>query len=339
MMKVAVIGLGRMGLRHLQVVRDLGMQIVALCDQAQQSIDSARAQPGAGEARGFTDGQALLQAVRPEAVVIATTAPSHCELVCEAARNGARFILCEKPLATSVRDADRMIDVCAERGAVLAVNHQMQFMAQYTQVKAAVESPQLGGLVSILVAGSNFGLAMNGSHYFQMFRYLTGENAQGVQAWFDREHVPNPRGAQFDDRAGQVRVISSNGACMYMDCSAAAGHGLQVTYICRLGQVFVDELSGFMRTVRREDAYRELPTTRYGMPAVETIRQIEPADVMVPTRAVWEAMLAGAPFPDGEAGRHALRCLCAAHTSHDLGGVPLSLDDERIDRSRSYPWA
>lgn len=338
-MKVAVIGLGRMGRRHVQVVRDCGMQLAALCDQSRDSIAVARAEIGTGDAQYFSDGHELLQTGRPEAVVIATTAPSHCELVCAAAHNGARFILCEKPLATSARDADRMIAVCAELGTVLAVNHQMQFMAQYTEVKAAVAAPALGGLVSILVCGSNFGLAMNGSHYFQMFRYLTDDDVETVEAWLDDERVPNPRGAQFEDRAGKVRVTGRRGVCMYMDCSAAAGHGLQVVYVCRFGQVFVDELSGFMRIVRRADEYRELPSTRYGMPAVESTQQIAPADVMAPTRAVWEAMLAGRSFPDGAAGRHALLCLCAAHTSHELGGVRLRLDDPRIDRGRNYPWA
>lgn len=338
-MKVAVIGLGRMGRRHVQVVRALGMQVVGLCDQAEQSIDTTCKELDLTDVQRFTDGGAMLRAVRPAAVVVATTAPSHCELVSEAARNGARYILCEKPLATSLRQARQMLDVCAASGAVLAVNHQMRFMAQYTEVKAVVESEQLGGLVSILVCGSNFGLAMNGSHYFEMFRYMTGTSVRQVEAWLDEDRVPNPRGAQFEDRAGRVRATNDSGVSMYLDCSARAGHGLQVVYICRFGQVFVDELSGFMRISRREDAYRDLPTTRYGMPAVEEVRQIEPADVIAPTRAVWEAMLAGRAFPDGEAGRHALACLSAAHTSHDLRGAPVCIDDARIDQDRVYPWA
>src|SRR5690606_30450775 len=114
----------------------------------------------------------LLEEVRPDAVVVAATSPSHCDLVCAAARSGARYILCEKPLATSVDEAERMLAVCRQNGAVLAVNHQMQFMAQYAEIKELAESAVLGGLVGVLVSGSNFGLAMNGSHYFEMFRYM-----------------------------------------------------------------------------------------------------------------------------------------------------------------------
>lgn len=338
-MRVAVIGLGRMGRRHVRVVRDMGMEIVGLCDQSLQSIEITREEFGIKEGVCFTDGATMLQQAHPEAVVVATTAPSHCNLVCEAARGGASFILCEKPVACSIAEAQLMIATCARSGAVLAVNHQMQFMQQYTQVKSLAASSELGGLVSIIVCGSNFGLAMNASHYFEMFRYMTDDVALSIEAWLDEERVPNPRGSQFEDRAGKVRVTGQGGISMYVDCSAGAGHGLQVVYICRLGQIFVDELSGFMRVVRREDAYRDLPTTRYGMPAVEKVAHIEPADVIAPTRSVWEAMLARQSFPSGHAGLHALQCLCAVHTSHELGGIRLQLDDARIDPARRYSWA
>lgn len=327
-----------MGRHHVQVVRSLGMEVVGLCDQSRETIELARRELGLDGIQCSDDARGLLRSTTPEAVVVATTAPSHSDLVCAAAES-ARYILCEKPIATSVRDADLMIESCARRGAVLAVNHQIRFMSQYTEAKAAIETNELGGLVSVLVAGSNFGLAMNGSHYFEMFRFITGDAAQSVQAWLDREIVPNPRGAQFQDRAGRVRVTGRNGISMYLDCSASAGHGVHVIYICRHGQILVDDLFGHMRIVRRQDRYRELPTTRYGMPAEEESRLIAPADVIAPTLSVWKAMLEGRGFPDGGAGRHALLCLCAAHTSDESGNDTVHIEDVRIDRARRYPWA
>lgn len=338
-MRVAVIGLGRMGRRHVEVVRGLGLDVVGVCDQSQECLDIARREFDIGSDRCFQDATDMLDKVRAEAVIVATTAPSHATLVCAAVRLGSRYILCEKPAATSVAQVEQMLEVCQANGVELAVNHQMRFMPQYTEVRALVGTPQLGGLVSIAVAGSNFGLAMNASHYFEMFRYMSGGEAQAVQAWLDDERVPNPRGPQFQDRGGKVRVTGSDGVSMWIDCSVAAGHGLSVIYICRFGQIFVDELSGFMRISRRQDQYRELPTTRYGMPAVEKIQQISPADVIAPTRALWEAMFARQSYPDGRAGLHAVKCLAAAHASHDLGGVCIDLNDARIDRQRVFPWA
>lgn len=339
MIRVAVVGLGRMGRRHVRVTQNLGMNLVGVSDRLVEAMDITTKELGVSPSLFRQSPFELLEEVRPDAVVVATTAPSHCDLVCAAARSGARYILCEKPLATSVDEAERMLAVCRQNGAVLAVNHQMQFMAQYAEIKELAESAVLGGLVGVLVSGSNFGLAMNGSHYFEMFRYMMGGPACSVQAWFDPQHVPNPRGTEFEDRAGAVRVVGLDGRSMFLSCSEAAGHGVQVVYVCRLGQILVDELSGYVRVVHRQHEYRDLPTTRYAMPAIEDIQRVEPADVIAPTQRVWEAMLAGHEFPDGQVGLHAVLCLCAAHTSVENGGIPVRFDDHNIDRNRRYPWA
>lgn len=101
----------------------------------------------------------------------------------------------------------------------------------------------------------------------------------------------------------------------------------------------IDELSGYMRIIKRQEAYREFPTTRYGMPGVEDIRTLPAADVVTPTMSLWKAMLAGGDFPDGSAGRDVVRCLCAAHSSDDLKGALVATDDARIERNRRYLWA
>lgn len=326
-----------MGRRHLDVLQQLGMECVAIVDR---SLDAAR---GAAEAAGldeavvFDDFAAALAATSPEAVVISTTAPSHCPLVLEAVAAGVKYILCEKPMGVSVAECDRMIAACDEAGAVLAINHQMRFMPQYNEIKPLLESPEFGGLSAITVTAGNFGVSMNGSHYFEMFRYMTGEPVETIQAWFDPGILPNPRGPEFEDRSGQVRVRNASGQSMYIDTSGSAGHGLQVTYVCRNGQILVDELAGWAQFTRREDEYRDLPTNRYGMPAVTGRFEFAPADVMAPTKAVWDAMLAGESFPDGEAGRHAVRCLVAAHQSHDNGGTSVRID--QVDAEQIFPWA
>ena len=231
-----------------------------------------------------------------------------------------------------------MIAVCAEHGALLAINHQMRFMEQYTAVKGLVQSDAMGELCSITVAGSNFGLAMNAVHYFEMFRYLTGEDIDLVNFWADGEKVPNPRGPEYEDRSGQLRAISRSGIRLYMDIGGDQGHGIQVIYSCRYGQILVDELAGFLRSTSRNAEFRELPTTRYGMPSVTEVRQIAPADAISPTQAVWQAMLDGHSYPDGAAGLHAVRALVAANLSAESGGESVAVTQEGT-LQRRFPWA
>lgn len=338
-LRVAVIGLGSMGMRHIQAVKNLGMILCGVADTAQQALEAAQSSHGVAASACFTEAHEMLRTVRPQALVIATTAPTHAQFVLAAAGIGVRHILCEKPMATSLADADAMIDACKRARANLAVNHQMRFMPQYTRVKALIGGPELGPLSSVLVAGSNFGLAMNASHYFEMFRYISDTSVSGVQAWFEDGHMTNPRGAQFEDRSGRLLARSQAGLSLYIDFSCASGWGLQVVYICRHGQIVVDELNGDMRVAARQVDFRNLPTTRYGMPADVYQSIIEPADTVVPTMAVWSALLNGLPFPDSLAGRHALSCLVAAHASHDAGGREVRLDDPALPRDRKFMWA
>jgi predicted dehydrogenase len=127
-MKLCVIGVGRMGRRHVTAARSAGFEIAGVFDLSAEALASTRAECNVDAALTFGDAAAMLKAVRPDAIVVSTTAPSHGEFVCAAAEGGVRYILCEKPMATSVAECDRMIAACRAAGAKLAVNHQRRFM-------------------------------------------------------------------------------------------------------------------------------------------------------------------------------------------------------------------
>ena len=338
-MRLAVVGLGRMGVRHIQAARNLGMMICGTADISAQAVDTVRVAHQLPPEACFADAGDMLRAVAPEAVVVATTADSHFAYVSAAVEAGARYILCEKPMATSLAEADAMSEACARSGALLAVNHQMQFMPHYVRVKQLIGSEELGPLSSVLVSGSNFGLAMNGSHYFEMFRYISGTTVRSIRAWLEADQLSNPRGPQFEDHSGRLLAQGSGDATMYVDFSARAGHGLQIVFICRQGQIVLDELSGDMRVTARKPEFRDLPTARYGMPADARVELLEPTNAVSPTMGVWSAMFDGASFPDGTIGTHALACCVAAHVSHETGGGEIRLDDLSRARSRVFKWA
>ena len=337
-MRTALIGLGRMGMRHLSVLQSLNLDVIGAADRFQQAFPNAVA-AGIPEARLTTDALDLIKRERPECVVVATTAPSHCELVCAAAENGARLILCEKPMAVSLDQCDRMIDACKASGSKLAINHQMRFMEQYTLPRQIVTGEAFGGLGSVSVVAGNFGMAMNALHYFEMFRYMAGSPPVKVNAWFSPESLANPRGAEFEDKAGSVRLETAAGTRFHLDAGTDQGHGMMVSYGGRFGRLDVDELAGHMRLVVRKAEHRGEPTTRYGMPWETTEQNITPADAVAPTRAVMEALIAGTDYPDGEAGRLVVEVLAAAYISHERGGATVDLREVHLPRDRTFPWA
>lgn len=338
-MKIAVVGVGRMGRRHIQAARSLDLDVCAIFDTSQEALSLAQSEQGVPPDRHFTSLTSLLSSSNPDCVIVATTAPTHAEFTCAAAEAGVPAILCEKPMAISLADCDRMLEVCRANGAKLAINHQMRFMDQYLLSKATVESEAFGGLSSVTVVGGNFGLSMNALHYFEMFRFMTDEAPRLVTAWFADADIPNPRGVQFRDRAGAVRLETPRGRRFYLDCWPDQGHGMQVIYAGPYGHLYVDELTGLSYRAIREEQHRSLPTTRYGMPAVCTTQTIAPADVIAPSAAVLHALLRGENYPDGDVGRLAVAVLVASYLSHERGHVTINLDQDELPLARAFPWA
>lgn len=337
-MKVAVIGAGRMGRRHIQVVKNLGLTLVGVCDLHAETLAVATKEFSLASETQFSEPATMLSQMKPDIVIIAATAPTHCELTCASAEAGAKFILCEKPMAISIAECDRMIEVCRRHGTKLAINHQMRFMEQYIEPKRLADSPEFGGLTSVTVIGGNFGVAMNGSHYFEMFRFLTGEYPTTAQAWFSRDGVPNPRGPQFQDRAGSVRLTVPSGKRFYMEIGSDQGHGMNVVYAGKHGRIFTDELAGSFDAVFREEIHRALPTTRYGMPWVSETKKIIPADAIKPSESVLDALIKNQNYPTGEDGRAAVATLVAAYVSSEDGHRVVAID-QNLPKERTFPWA
>lgn len=338
--RFVLIGTGRMGLSHLRAARHLGLELAGLCDLRPENLDKAALDAGVGPSACFNSPDSLF-ASHPDVdlVLIATTADSHRALVELAASSGAKAILCEKPLATSVADCDAMIAACNKSGSLLAVNHQMRFMDQYALIREELGGGRFGRLASMNVVAGCFGMAMNGSHYCEAFRWLTGSEIVSATAWFSPGTLANPRGAQFVDHAGEVRFESADGRRLLMSIGADQGHGMTVTYAAQWGHLFVDELEGSYWATARKPEHQALPNTRYGMPWDRWERRFPQADNVGPTQAVMAALLQGHGYPDGQAGRGAVAAMVAAARSVELGSRPVRLSELGDYEHTRFPWA
>ncbi len=338
MIKAVVIGVGRMGRRHGKAIRSAGLELVGVADGMESSLQMARDELSLSAQQCYLDPMEMIRVLKPDLVCVATTATSHADLTCLAAEMGVRYILCEKPMATSVADCDRMISTCARHGAVLAVNHQMRFISQYMRPKAIVESDELGGFCGLHVIAGNCGLAMNGTHFVELLRLLAGEPAEEVTAWFSPDVTPNPRGPEFEDRAGFVRARTASGKRLHIEAPSDQGHGLTLIYSGHHGQVIVDMLAGWMRVNCRKEEHRSKPSTLYGLPWDSWEEALSLTDVETATQMVIEHMIAGSGYPSGADGLTAVSTLVAAHASVAKGSVPVPLKQPNWEDHR-FPWA
>ncbi len=141
----AVIGSGFMG----GVLARVGAELpYARCVGA-ADIDLSRAEQLVSNFGGkaYPNYEELLDHEKPDAVIIATPEPYHLAPVVAAAQRGRQIFL-EKPISTSIEDADCMIQACKEARVKLMVGYILRFEISYALVKSAIQEGSIGRFLS-----------------------------------------------------------------------------------------------------------------------------------------------------------------------------------------------
>lgn len=137
MLKVLIVGLGSMGLSHALAHHKLeGSQITGLVNR------SARPLPEELQAYPFFNTLDAGLATKPDLVVIATYSDSHADYAVQAMQAGAHVFV-EKPLATTVADAQRVVDCARATGRKLVVGYILRHHPSW--MKLIEEARALGG--------------------------------------------------------------------------------------------------------------------------------------------------------------------------------------------------
>lgn len=149
-MKVGIAGVGFMGSTHAAAWKETGAELVGFCAETVQEAQPLAAQYGV---RVFTDLTTMLPEV--DIVDICTPTHLHAEMVSQAALAG-KHIICEKPLARSVEQAQEMIDVCRKQKVRLFVAHVVRFFPEYALAKATVADGQIGRPAIVRLSRGSF---------------------------------------------------------------------------------------------------------------------------------------------------------------------------------------
>ena len=138
MIRVLVAGLGNMGVSHaLAYHQNPDFQIVGLVNRSLPDLpDALRDYPLSH------DYAEALDRLQPDLVCVATYSDSHADYACAAMRAGAHVFV-EKPLATTVADAQRVVDCAVETGRKLVVGYILRHHPSWQRLIA--EARDLGG--------------------------------------------------------------------------------------------------------------------------------------------------------------------------------------------------
>jgi predicted dehydrogenase len=137
-MKVGIAGVGFMGTTHAAGWSATDADLVGFCAE---TTDEAAGLAQIYRAQVYPDYAALLNDV--DVIDICTPTHLHFEMVLQAAAAG-KHIICEKPLARTVAQAQEMIRVCRAAGVKLFVAHVVRFFPEYALAQAQIDRGKIG---------------------------------------------------------------------------------------------------------------------------------------------------------------------------------------------------
>ena len=166
---------------HLAYEESDNVELIAVADQDEAGREKAKAQAGAQ--RAYADYHEMLA---QEELDIVSVCPRwtdcHLEMVLACVEAGCN-VYCEKPIAMSLEDGDRMVAAAESAGLKIAVSHQQVYQPGTQKIKRLLEEGRIGQVHSIYTHGKqdNRGggedMIVLGTHTFNMMRYFFGDVA------------------------------------------------------------------------------------------------------------------------------------------------------------------
>ncbi len=180
--KVAIVGCGNIGALFESepkrekpashagaVVANKRTELVALVDTNEKNLASAhKLFPRASCYASLSE---CLKIEKPDIVSIATPPTVRLATLKECVRYGVSMVVCEKPLATSVKEAKQIEVLIAKSGMTFVLNYQRRFSSLFVRVRAEIKKGKFGRIQQVTCYYSN-GLCNNGGHTIDAVGFL-----------------------------------------------------------------------------------------------------------------------------------------------------------------------
>ncbi len=147
MIKLAVVGLGKMGLSHYAVANaHPDVEVAGVCDSSSYVLGVLKKYTGVPT---YSDFDAMLDKADLDAVVIATPSSSHTRMV-RAALERDLHVFCEKPFTLNPQDADALAALSSDRNLVTQVGYHNRFIGAFREVKRLLDTGAIGDVTHVL---------------------------------------------------------------------------------------------------------------------------------------------------------------------------------------------
>ncbi len=207
MYKVAIVGCGRIGCsfdddpKRKVIFTHAGAyskvprtKLQALVDLDQNKLNTYGRKFNV--ANLYTDYRKMLEIEKPDIVSICTLSDTHLEIAEECVRKGVRAVFCEKPIASNVDDARKLVKICRDNHVLLQINHRRRFCEFHQEVKKFLDRRDLGKIQQVSFYYMA-GIANTGSHMFDLLSFFFGD-VDYVQAFYSNNESLNENDPNLD---------------------------------------------------------------------------------------------------------------------------------------------
>jgi predicted dehydrogenase len=312
---------------HASAYADIpGAEVVAVCDLQPALLDRFASVWGDvwPNAVRYADHRKLLAEARLDVLSVCTSDHAHAEIVVDACRAGVRGIFCEKPIATTLYDADRMIDAARTAGVVLSIDHTRRWRPLYQEARDQLRAGVIGRVTRVVgtLGGPRAMLFRNGTHLIDTVMMLVDSEAEWVFAELDEgfEDYFAYRGDGGRDPLSDPGVSGyihfRSGARAFINASKGTPKGFQIDLFGDGGRMSISDATGAV--VYRDNAAEQL-----------AIPTRSPVDVAAGVQELIEK-LDGSTAPlscPPELGRDVLLVMLAMLRSQERGNTRVALSE------------
>ncbi len=300
--RVGVIGCGGIGIQHATGLVGLdNVCLVAGCDLNQETQNAFQAHwAGTWDKLAFyEDYRQMLDEQALDIVTIATPDNCHADPVVDAAQAGVKAIFCEKPLATSLVDVERMRSAIVDNKIVFSLDHTRRWLPLWHRLKEVVDGGEIGALQYIVgtLSGARGSLFRNGTHLIDALCYVAGAQPEWVFAELERGYEDHSeyRGDGGADPAlepsasGYIHFTNGVRAFYTGTSKKTAGPKWHFEIVGSAAKIFIDKEAILVRDGQQEKII-PAAATHSGIPA--GVRElVEALDQGQPTSSPLDAAL------------------------------------------------
>ena len=171
--KVAIVGCGGIGNSHMEGYNLLdNVEVIAAVDPNPYARQGYMGQYDIP--KGYSSIEDMLETESPDIVSVCAWHLLHAPLTVAAAEAGVPAVICEKPMAIGMAEADRMVNACEASGTKLAISHQRRFTPGWEKARELIAEGAIGRPIFAKNRVAE-GLANWGTHSIDGTRFVLGD--------------------------------------------------------------------------------------------------------------------------------------------------------------------